>query len=331
VVDPQGIILDGHEWMAMRPRQIFNITRRALGRFFSERSWRLAAGVTFFTLFAVTPLLLLVAAVGGLLVDRALLQEQFTTQLEGLFGSASAEALREMVRSFRDPTSSISAFVLAGVSLIFGATNAFGHLRHAINVIWGVREPNEKFQASFFVYVGVLGLIILMLLSTQVISSAILMAESVVPEGLPLEFLLSELVNIAITGTLIAILCAIVCLLSDYGQRDLGVRSLQLGDHVHDVDLFLCADAADWCGVRPGIFRGARRAVPVARWFVARAASNGGGAFLVVAAGCVAHTPTTALPRVRPQTLHCVVTVFPRTHQHPADMRWSRKPVPHSP
>jgi membrane protein len=210
VVDPQGIILDGHEWMAMRPRQIFNITRRALGRFFSERSWRLAAGVTFFTLFAVTPLLLLVAAVGGLLVDRALLQEQFTTQLEGLFGSASAEALREMVRSFRDPTSSISAFVLAGLSLIFGATNAFGHLRHAINVIWGVREPNEKFQASFFVYVGVLGLIILMLLSTQVISSAILMAESVVPEGLPLEFLLSELVNIAITGTLIAILCAIV-------------------------------------------------------------------------------------------------------------------------
>lgn len=196
--------------MVIRPRQVGSVVRRAVGRFFSERSWRLAAGVTFFTLFAVTPLLLLVAAVGGLIVDRTLLQQQFAQQLETLFGPASANALREMVDSFRDPTSSIGSFVLGGAALLFGATNAFGHLRHAVNVIWGVKEPDQEFRASFVVYVGVIGIIILLLVSTQVISSAILLAESVVPEGLPLEFLLSEFANIVVSAVLIGTLCAIV-------------------------------------------------------------------------------------------------------------------------
>lgn len=196
--------------MVIQPRRLGRVVRRTVSRFFSERSWRLAAGVTFFTLFAITPLLLLVAAVGGLLVDRALLQQQFAEQLEILFGPASANALREMVGSFRDPTASIGSFILGGAALLFGATNAFGHLRHAINVIWGVKEPAEEFRASLIVYVGVLGLIVLLLVSTQIISSAILIAESVVPERLPLEFLLSEFVNLAVTALLIAALCAIV-------------------------------------------------------------------------------------------------------------------------
>lgn len=141
---------------------------------------RLAAALSFYTAFAIAPLLLIAIAVAGLVFGREAATHQIEQQVSGLLGSAAGEALNTMVAAAsNEQGTGIAASLIGVVTLLFAASGVFGELQGALNTIWEVQPRSSlgvwgTVKKRFFSFSMVLGVGFLLLVS--LIISAVLTA-----------------------------------------------------------------------------------------------------------------------------------------------------------
>ena len=103
-----------------------------------------AAALAYSTIFALTPLLILLITIAGFVLDPQDVQKAMETQLGGLIGSDGARAVHDMIASADRPGgANIFKTVLSVAGLLFGATGAFIALQGALNHAWEVK-PDPK-------------------------------------------------------------------------------------------------------------------------------------------------------------------------------------------
>jgi membrane protein len=98
------------------------------------------AALSFYTLFAIAPLFVVVLAVAGPVFGRDASQRELFAQLSGLVGSDGAEAVQGLVNAARKAETGYMAATIALATLLAGASGAFVQLQNALNSIWGVRR-----------------------------------------------------------------------------------------------------------------------------------------------------------------------------------------------
>ena len=96
----------------------------------------MGAALAYYTMFSLAPLLLIVIAVAGLVFGQDAARGEIEAQLRALMGEGSAVAVQELLKSVREPASSIAATVIGVVLLLIGATSVFGELQDTLNRIW---------------------------------------------------------------------------------------------------------------------------------------------------------------------------------------------------
>lgn len=99
---------------------------------------RLGASLAFYTLLSLTPLLLVVVAIGGLVFGQYAAQAQIIRQINNLVGAEGAKAIQALLEGSRGTTNGILATLLGLVTLLFGASGVMIELRDALNTIWEV-------------------------------------------------------------------------------------------------------------------------------------------------------------------------------------------------
>lgn len=116
-----------------------------LGESFSawnrDNATRLGAALAFYTLFSLTPLLLVVVGVGGLVFGRQAAEGQIVWEIGSLVGSKGAEAVQALLRSAHNTSHGILAGALGILTLLFGASGVLMELRGDLNTIWEVPSP----------------------------------------------------------------------------------------------------------------------------------------------------------------------------------------------
>lgn len=102
----------------------------------------MGAALAFYTLFSMTPLLLIVVSVAGLAFGEDAARGEIAAQLHLLMDEKSASAVQDMLVSVREPAEGAAegaAATLLGVALLLiGATTVFGELQDALDRIWRV-------------------------------------------------------------------------------------------------------------------------------------------------------------------------------------------------
>jgi len=140
-----------------------------------EVTWK-AAALSYFTVFALAPLLVLLLQIASFIWDPAQVREALTGQFQALMGGDVAQQVQTMMMSAEEKTASGSGFrlVLSIAGLLFGATGAFVSLQTALNQAWEV-QPDPKsggiknFIFKRFLSLGmVLGIAFLLLVSLAV-------------------------------------------------------------------------------------------------------------------------------------------------------------------
>jgi Virulence factor BrkB len=86
---------------------------------------RLGAALAFYTLFSLSPLLIIAVAIAGLIFGREAAQGHVVAQIEGLVGHEGATAVQAMIESARKPASGILASLFGFFTLLVGATGGF--------------------------------------------------------------------------------------------------------------------------------------------------------------------------------------------------------------
>jgi len=172
----------------------------------------LSAALAFYSLLSLAPALyLLVTAAGVFIGQRAASGAviDWATQMLGSGGGAFIGGVLE-----RNGTESSFATIAGVVTLLYGATVAFGALQDALNLVWEVPPRAHGYIKQFFlkrlvsfVAVTIVGVLLLVSLLTGTVISA---AGKFVPEALPATEFLLQAANFGITLVLVMVLFALL-------------------------------------------------------------------------------------------------------------------------
>jgi membrane protein len=103
----------------------------------------MGAALSYYTLFSLAPLLIIVIAVAGMLFGQDAARAEIVEQLRGLMGETGATAIEGMLDSVREPGKGVFATMLGIGTLLLGATAVFAELQTALDRVWEVPEKKK--------------------------------------------------------------------------------------------------------------------------------------------------------------------------------------------
>jgi membrane protein len=164
-------------------RIIGSLLKQSFKEWQDDNVSQLAAALAYYTVFSLTPLLVLAIAIAGAVFGEEAARGEIVGQIQGLVGTSGAEAIETALDNANQPEISSIASLISIAVLLFGASGVFAQLQEALNTVWNVRpKPNR----------GVKGLIRKRLLSfSMVLAIGFLLLVSLV-----LSAALSALANI---------------------------------------------------------------------------------------------------------------------------------------
>jgi membrane protein len=196
-------------------RQVLTLAKDTFKEFSDDEATWKAAALSYFTVFALAPLLVILLQVASLIWDPAQVRDALTGQFQALMGRDVAHQVQTMMMSAERKTASGSGIrlVLSIAGLLFGATGAFVSLQQAINRAWEV-EPDPRrggvknFITKRFLSLGmVLGIAFLLLVSLAV-TAALSAAGDALFGGL--GGVVAQTLNFILTFAVIALLFAAI-------------------------------------------------------------------------------------------------------------------------
>lgn len=124
------------------PPTLTLLLRMTFEKWYADNMPRHAAALTFYTLFAFAPLLLLSVAIMGALFGQSVAEAQLKAVVEQYVHSSDAAALAQTVVDNALPGSAHWLITLGVIlALLYGASAVFGELQIVLNIIWGSHQP----------------------------------------------------------------------------------------------------------------------------------------------------------------------------------------------
>ena len=170
--------------MKIRARETLDLLKQSGKEFFQDDCPQLAAALSYYTVFALGPLIALLLLLAGLIWNPQEVQNAIGYQIRDLMGPQAAEEVLSIV-AHRDPTGGQGpmATIIGIALLIFGATGAFLQLQSALNTAWHVEpDPSQGGIKNFitkrvFSFGLILGIVFLLIVSLAVTAAVSALAE----------------------------------------------------------------------------------------------------------------------------------------------------------
>ena len=194
----------------MNLNTIWSLLKETFNEWQHDKVPILAAALSYYMIFSIAPILILVIAVVGFIVGEQIAQDEVFAQLESFFGSENAASIRTVLQNQFSPSSNITATIIAVVTILFGATTVFAQLKQALNLIWGV-EPKPGRGVKSFVQTRILSILMVLgigfiLLLSLIISSVLSGATTWLEKLLFIPSLVWSLVDLVISLSLTTLL-----------------------------------------------------------------------------------------------------------------------------
>ena len=128
----------------MRPsiKAIFTLLKDTAAAWSDDYAPSMGAALSYYTLFSIAPLLLIVIAVAGFVFGAEAARGEIFGQLAGLVGPDGAKAVEGLLQAADQPRQGMIATIIGIVTLLLGATTVFGELQNALDRIW--RAPARE-------------------------------------------------------------------------------------------------------------------------------------------------------------------------------------------
>jgi membrane protein len=169
---------------------IAGLFKDAFKDFMDDGALRIAAALSFYTVFALPPLLILITTIAGFFWDPGGIEDALVREIQGALGPEAAEQIRSMIREGGTEREGPLAPILSIAALLFGATGAFAQLQDALNTVWEVRRDSRRGGVVATVMKRVLSfgmilVIVFLLLVSLVVSAGLTAAGGLIASVLP--------------------------------------------------------------------------------------------------------------------------------------------------
>ena len=195
---------------------ILAVIKSSAGEFSNNNSFRHAAALSYYTIFSLPPLLLIVITVASAAFGGEALTGQIYGQLKGLVGADSAKFLQDSIAKFTVQQRGPVATTIGVATLIFAATTFFVTLQESINDIWNLKVKTTgtgvgAYIKQRFLSFGLILSVALLLLLSFVISAVLSVftdwLQRQIPEvGVIVIHIVDVLLSLGITTLLFALI-----------------------------------------------------------------------------------------------------------------------------
>ena len=118
------------------------LAKSAVSSWLDDYAPSMGAALSYYTVFSLAPLLLIVVSVAGLVFGEEAVRGELFGQLQGLMGADAAQAVQGLLASASKPSHGVLGTVIGVAVLLFGATTVFGELQDDLDRIW--RAPARQ-------------------------------------------------------------------------------------------------------------------------------------------------------------------------------------------
>ena len=136
---------EGSRWSA---KQWWELVKASLTAWVDDYAPSMGAALSYYTVFSLAPLLVIVISVAGLLFGAEAVRGAIFGQIDGLMGAEAAKGIQDLLSSVSKPSTGIIGTVVGVVVLLIGATTVFGELQDALDRIW--RAPVRDKSGGLF-------------------------------------------------------------------------------------------------------------------------------------------------------------------------------------
>jgi membrane protein len=200
--------------MRIKITTIFSLFKEAFQEWQQDKASLLAAALAYYTVFSITPLLVIAIAIVGAVFGQEAARGEIVTQINDLVGEEGAQAIEMALANANQPEISSVASSISVVVLLIGASGVFAQLQEALNTVWNVTaKPNvglwnfiQKRLLSFGMVLAI-GFLLLVSLIISAILSGISKLEFNILPGLTIFW---QLLNFAVSLGFITVLFALM-------------------------------------------------------------------------------------------------------------------------
>ena len=160
--------------------RLLAVFTRSMSSWVDHRAGSKGAALAFYTLFSITPILILAIAGAGYFFGAEAAQGEIIAQVEALVGRNGAQAIQALLAGARDPSAGLAATVIASVFLLVGATSVFVELKGSLDEMWGIDRKDVAVIAFLRTQLHSFGLVLVLaflLLVSLVLSAGLAVLE----------------------------------------------------------------------------------------------------------------------------------------------------------
>lgn len=195
-------------------KTVVDVAKQTFSEYFADKAPRLGAALSYYTVFSLAPVLVLVISIAGLVFGNDAAEGRIVGELQGLLGTESAQVIQTMLAKANDRGGGVVSTVVGFALLLVGATGVLIELQDAINTVWKVApKPGRGIKGIIRERLLSFGLILSFgfILLVSLILSALLagmgsMMSRFIPGWVVVGYLLNYAVALGIMTALIALI-----------------------------------------------------------------------------------------------------------------------------
>ncbi|HEU4471764.1 MAG TPA: YihY/virulence factor BrkB family protein [Flavisolibacter sp.] len=125
-------------------RKAFSLLKHTAIAFDDDNAFKLSASLSYYTLFALGPLLIIIISLAGIFFGKDAVEGRIYEELNGLVGSEAALQIQSIIGNAESTHATGLGAAIGFVILIIGATGVFTEMQGSINFIWSVKAKPKK-------------------------------------------------------------------------------------------------------------------------------------------------------------------------------------------
>ncbi|HVG13860.1 MAG TPA: YihY/virulence factor BrkB family protein [Chitinophagaceae bacterium] len=119
--------------------------------FMNDNAFRLSASLSYYTVFALGPLIVIIISLAGIFYGKLAVEGRIYGELNQLVGSQVALQIQDIIANIQKSRASTSGAIIGAILLFIGATGVFTEMQESINYIWSVKAKPKKGWLKFLI------------------------------------------------------------------------------------------------------------------------------------------------------------------------------------
>jgi membrane protein len=119
--------------------------------FIADDIIKLSAALSFWTIFSLPPLLIIIISLSGFFFGTEAVQGEIFGQIKGLVGNDSAMQIQDIIKNVKLSNNNLFTTITGVIILLIGASGVFAEIQESVNFIWGIKAKPKRGLIKFLI------------------------------------------------------------------------------------------------------------------------------------------------------------------------------------